>query len=78
MIKKSIPGGQTGADQAASDAAIELGIPYGGWIPKGRLTERGLPRLKMDGVANDPVDGWPTSPSLSCHYLFTFSARNAV
>jgi hypothetical protein len=30
-------GGQTGADRAALDAAIELGIPYCGWCPKGRL-----------------------------------------
>ena len=41
MIIKIISGGQTGADQAALDAAIELGIPHGGWIPKGRLTEAG-------------------------------------
>jgi hypothetical protein len=41
MIRKIISGGQTGADQAALDAAIKLGIPHGGWIPKGRLTEKG-------------------------------------
>lgn len=41
MIEKIISGGQTGADQAALDAAIKLGIPYGGWIPKGNLTEDG-------------------------------------
>ena len=41
MIRKIISGGQTGADQAALDAAIKLGIPHGGWIPKGRLTENG-------------------------------------
>ena len=40
-IKKIISGGQTGADIAGLDAAIKLGIPYGGWIPKGRLTEDG-------------------------------------
>lgn len=28
-------------DRAALDAAIRLGIPHGGWIPKGRLTEDG-------------------------------------
>jgi len=39
MIKKIISGGQTGADQAALDVAIKLGIPHGGWIPKGRKTE---------------------------------------
>ena len=41
MIKKIISGGQTGADQAALDAAIKLDIPHGGWIPKGRMTEIG-------------------------------------
>jgi hypothetical protein len=41
MIKKIISGGQTGADQAALDVAIETGIPHGGWIPKGRKTEAG-------------------------------------
>jgi hypothetical protein len=39
MIKKIISGGQTGADRAALDVAIKLGIPHGGWIPKGRITE---------------------------------------
>ena len=41
-INKIISGGQTGAEQAALDVAIELGIPHGGWIPKGRLTENGI------------------------------------
>ncbi len=41
MIEKIISGGQTGVDQAALDAAIKLGIPYGGWISKGRKTENG-------------------------------------
>jgi hypothetical protein len=41
MIEKIISGGQTGADRAALDAAIKLGIPHGGWVPKGRLTENG-------------------------------------
>lgn len=42
MLKKIISGGQTGADQAALDVAIKLGIPHGGWIPKGRITETGV------------------------------------
>ncbi len=41
MLKKIISGGQTGADQAGLDAAIHLGIPHGGSIPKGRRTEAG-------------------------------------
>jgi hypothetical protein len=42
MVKKIISGGQTGADQAALNVAIKLGISHGGWIPKGRLTENGM------------------------------------
>jgi hypothetical protein len=36
-----ISGGQTGADRAAWDAAIELGLEIGGWVPKGRWAEDG-------------------------------------
>ena len=42
MLKKIISGGQTDTDQAALDIAIKLGIPHGGWIPKGRFTETGI------------------------------------
>lgn len=38
---KIISGGQTGADQAALDAALFLNIPHGGWLPRGRRTEQG-------------------------------------
>ena len=41
MIEKIVSGGQTGADRAALDVAIKLGIPHGGWVPKGRKTEDG-------------------------------------
>ncbi|MFZ5572544.1 MAG: putative molybdenum carrier protein [Thermodesulfobacteriota bacterium] len=41
MLTQIISGGQTGADQAGLDTAIRLGIPHGGWIPKGRRTEAG-------------------------------------
>jgi len=42
MIENIISGGQTGADRAALDAAIELEIPHGGWVPKGRIAEDGI------------------------------------
>jgi hypothetical protein len=32
-------GGQSGVDRAALDAAIELGVPYGGWCPAGGWAE---------------------------------------
>jgi len=41
MLEKVVSGGQTGVDRAALDAARELGIPFGGWCPKGRLAEDG-------------------------------------
>lgn len=41
VIKQIISGGQTGADQAGLAAAKELGIPTGGFAPKGWLTEEG-------------------------------------
>ena len=42
MLVKIISGAQTGADRAALDAALELGIPSGGWVPKGRYAEDGV------------------------------------
>jgi hypothetical protein len=36
-----VSGGQTGADRAALDFAINYGIPHGGWCPRDRLAEDG-------------------------------------
>ncbi|HEY5683268.1 MAG TPA: putative molybdenum carrier protein [Sulfuricaulis sp.] len=41
LIEKIISGGQTGVDRAGLDVALELGIPCGGWCPKGRKAEDG-------------------------------------
>lgn len=40
-LAKIVSGGQTGADRAALDFAIERGVPHGGWCPKGRKAEDG-------------------------------------
>jgi hypothetical protein len=41
-----VSGGQTGADRAALDFAIEHDIPHGGWCPRGRPAEDGtIPQL---------------------------------
>ena len=37
-----ISGGKTGVDRAALDVAINLGLDYGGFCPKGRLAEDGV------------------------------------
>jgi len=42
MIQKIISGGQTGVDRSALDVALEMGIPCGGWCPKGRIAEDGM------------------------------------
>jgi hypothetical protein len=42
MVREVWSGGQTGVDRAALDVARELGIPCGGWVPRGRLAEDGV------------------------------------
>ena len=39
---KIISGGQTGVDRAGLVAAMSYCIPFGGWVPKGRLAEDGV------------------------------------
>ena len=41
MLRKIVSGGQTGADRAGLDFAIDRGIPHGGWCPQGRWAEDG-------------------------------------
>jgi predicted Rossmann fold nucleotide-binding protein DprA/Smf involved in DNA uptake len=44
-VEKIVSGGQTGVDRAALDVALTLGIPCGGWCPKGRRA--------VDGIISD-------------------------
>ncbi len=41
-IKKIISGGQTGADRAAFDFALENDVEIGGFVPKNRMAEDGI------------------------------------
>ena len=41
MIERVVSGGQTGVDRAALDVALKLGVPCGGWCPRGRRAEDG-------------------------------------
>ena len=41
LVEKIVSGGQTGVDRAALDVALKVGIPCGGWCPKGRKAEDG-------------------------------------
>lgn len=56
MVAKIVSGGQTGADRGGLEAAMSVGLPCGGWCPKGRLAEDGeiparYPLDEMDSKA---------------------------
>ena len=42
MLEKIVSGGPTGADRAALDIALTLGLPVGGGCPQGRRAEDGV------------------------------------
>jgi hypothetical protein len=52
-----ISGGQTGVDRAALDAAHELGIPRGGYIPRGRWTETGALPVEYENMVETQSAG---------------------
>ena len=56
LVTKIISGGLTGIDCGAIEAALELGFPYGGLIPKGRLAKYGVVPEKFGH--NDFVIDW--------------------
>jgi len=58
-IIKIISGGQTGADIAGVDAAIEFNISYGGWLPKGRKCEDGTVPLSYTEFKELVRGGYP-------------------
>lgn len=58
-VKMIISGAQTGAARAALDFAIEVGVPYGGWVPKGRKAEDGIIPDKYDQLLEMPRTGYP-------------------
>ncbi len=60
MIRRIVSGGQTGADRAALDAALEAGVPCGGWVPRERMSEEGpippsYPSLRETASADPAV-----------------------
>lgn len=59
MLSKVISGGQIGVDRAALDAAIDLGIDYGGFIPKGRRALDGRVPAKYEKMVEIESDKYP-------------------
>jgi hypothetical protein len=58
MIEKLVSGGQTGADIAALDVALQYNFPHGGWCPKGRLSLDGpIPAKYL--LKETPSAGYP-------------------
>lgn len=53
-----ISGGQTGVDRAALDVALQLGLPCGGWCPRGRRAEDG-PIDSRYPLQETPWHGYP-------------------
>jgi Circularly permutated YpsA SLOG family len=54
---KIVSGGQTGADRAALDWAIERGLEHGGWCPRGRRAEDGAIPLQYR-LTETPTERW--------------------
>lgn len=55
MISFLRSGGQSGVDRAALDFAMSVGIPCGGWCPKGRRAEDGQipPKYPLQETLSD-------------------------
>ncbi|MBX3439078.1 MAG: putative molybdenum carrier protein [Planctomycetaceae bacterium] len=57
-IIRIVSGGQTGVDRAALEVALQLGLPCGGWCPRGRRAEDGrIPdRFPLTEASSDRYD----------------------
>jgi hypothetical protein len=55
-VQKIVSGGQTGVDRAALDFAVEQGVDYGGFVPRGRRDEAGLIPTQYSGLIEAPCE----------------------
>ncbi len=56
-LSRIVSGGQTGADRAALDVALEKGLEVGGFVPRGRVAEDGaIPERYPGLVETDSED----------------------
>ena len=81
MVEKIISGGQTGADRAGLDVAMELGLTIGGWVPQGRRAEDGAVPARYDGVVETNSGSYEHRTELNIRgsdatVIFTFGPSN--
>jgi hypothetical protein len=77
MVTKIISGGQTGADRAGLDVALELGLNIGGWVPRGRRAEDGYVPEKYSGIVELSSDSYDKRTEMNVRksdatVIFTF------
>lgn len=65
MVERVVSGGQTGADRAALDVALELGLEIGGWIPRGRRAEDGVVPDRYGGMIEADSDAYEIRTKLN-------------
>lgn len=53
LISKIVSGGLTGVDRGVLEAALDLGFPYGGYVPKGRRSEDGVVPPEFSAMTED-------------------------
>jgi len=58
VIAKIVSGGQTGVDRGALEAAVEMGVPYGGLVPKGRRAEDGIVPVAYGQMTEAPFESY--------------------
>ena len=58
LISKIVSGGQTGVDRGALEAAVALGLEFGGWAPHGWIAEDGtVPEQYRERMQEHPSMG---------------------
>ena len=64
-LEKIVSGGQTGADRAALDVAIGLGLRTGGWVPHGRRAEDGRIPARYAGLIETATEEYGRRTALN-------------
>ena len=65
VVRKIVSGAQTGADRAALDVALELGLETGGWVPHGRRAEDGRVPVRYSGLVETETDAYEHRTALN-------------